>query len=447
MIRVFNRFELQTWMTRIIRSNTSRYIYFGIQSGVRQVLYAVSWVLEGLGIAAHQEVARYHVHRATGRDLDDFMKDIGLEVGKKGSSARGKMRIVASENAPESFSINASKLAIRVTVKTTSVAENVLTYTVSHEDDVFFSNVSGETAFAIVDYIADQIGDDYNVGVDGFLKAELASPHPFIEGIFLSGNGFTGGTETEYTDTEKQQQYSDYFNGLAKGVDSALRFAALSVPGVKHVDVGHADPTPGEFTVYIADSNGLTNNHVIDDVKTDCEDIRAAGVIGNYKPAKRFLLYIGGQFGSEAEKIIRDHINNQGFRPSIDVISATSDKAKNVKYNLLSPIGQIRGVYLVGASQNWSDGELRWNASSGSLSFSDGTPVKVINPPQEKSVYTLSGTEPDVYIMVKVDPTELLGYSQQETLKQYSYDKNLGYTFEHGDIARLAVDYGGLINA
>ena len=50
-------------------------------------------------------------------------------------------------------------------------------------------------------------------------------------------------------------------------------------------------------------------------------------------------------------------------------------------------------------------------------------------------------------LQFKVDPTELLGYSQQETLKQYSYDKNLGYTFEHGDIARLAVDYGGLINA
>jgi hypothetical protein len=449
MIRVFNRFELQIWMIRLIRANTNKFLYFGIQSIVRQILYAVAWVLEGLGIAAHQEVTRYHVHRAIGQDLDDFMADVKIEVGKKGNYARGKLRIQAKSTAPASFFLDAGALAVKTTLH-----QKTVTYSVAMQDQVFFSSsgtVPGVSSvpYAIVDYIADAIGPDSNVtGEENIITIELVTPHQWIESASISGNGMTGGMETDYTDAEKQEQYQALFSGLATANDDAMKFKARTVPGVRFADVGHSVPTPGETTVFIADDNGLSNATVLEAVQTECEKIRAAGIIANYRSARRYLMYFSASYSpktADIESAIESHIDSQGFRPEINVYNVVktldaSYRISDMIFHLISPVEYIRGVYIIGGSNNWDSGELRWNASQGTLSFGDGNPVYVRGPYSGNPVFTLSGSEPNTTLKVRVDPTEFSGFSKAETISQAHYQNQLDRQFVPGDMVRLATD-------
>lgn len=95
-----------------------------------------------------------------------------------------------------------------------------------------------------------------------------------------------GGRDAE-TDDQFRQRVRDFLASLTKGVCAAVEFGAKSVPGVDNVFVDEDAGPPG--IVYVADVTGLSNTALVEAVKLELLNWRAAGITFDVVAASVFV--------------------------------------------------------------------------------------------------------------------------------------------------------------
>lgn len=97
----------------------------------------------------------------------------------------------------------------------------------------------------------------------------------------VTNDAAAAGGDVEETDPAFRDRIRRFFNTLRKGTVGALEAGALSVPGVSFVTVDESLIAPedgGYVAVYVGDPDGTGNSALAEDVETELEDWRAAGV-------------------------------------------------------------------------------------------------------------------------------------------------------------------------
>jgi uncharacterized phage protein gp47/JayE len=132
-------------------------------------------------------------------------------------------------------------------------------------------------------------------GVEGNVaKYQISEAATLPAGLssVLNYDAVTGGTDIE-TDEELRNRVPLYLSSLARGTRNSLRFAALSVDGVKFADVVEPYPPQGYVTVIIDDGSGGASDALISAVRDAIdgteggvdtgtkEAYRAAGIVAN----------------------------------------------------------------------------------------------------------------------------------------------------------------------
>ena len=97
-----------------------------------------------------------------------------------------------------------------------------------------------------------------------------------------------GGDDTE-SDESLRQRARDFFSAARRGTAAAIRFGALTVPGIRQATVVedtdlNGDPT-GRVALYVADANGQANSALVAAVRTALVEYRAAGIFVNVSGA------------------------------------------------------------------------------------------------------------------------------------------------------------------
>lgn len=457
-LKVYSRFELQAMMIRSLIANTgkfSRLVYYGITSIVRQTFYAVSWVLEGLSLDTHIAATKYHLDNANSEDLRLMAVDIGLEIGKKGEVARGKVRFIAPSTSPDSFQVNAESLGIVISKGGVSYY-----YNPSNNRPAYFRKNENNEVTAIIDFSAVDIGDQYNLdpGIDSY-SVQLVRAYPLIESVKIGSDGFNGGHSEDYSDAEIREQITSFYQGLGGGNFSSLVFHAREVPGVVFATAIEDDPSFGEGTLYIADNNGFVNDSVIQAVQSYIEGngttelgYRGIGMPLNYKAANRLSAVISytaqmknnvsfDEYRELIDAAIINGINNTAFGYNFrisDFVSWAStvdvfDRFTSFNMAAFDSPRYITGVRVLrGSMAAWNGSKLfRYTPASRSISFDNGNFVDI----RTGGRFIINGTG-GAFVQIDVTPELLPQWYTEEFINQRIVNMSVDHQFEKNEIVR-----------
>lgn len=433
MIRVYNRYEIQAWLIRIFKLKTGKLLNLKIEAVARHFFYAIAWILEGIFIAIHKAATRYHVNDASGDDLKKLFEDTGQELDIKGSLAKGKIKWSVSEEAPDTFQLNADELRAYM-----SLNGQILYYRPITSESVIF-----KTGSAIIEYEAESIGDDYNYppeGRPGGSGPFLATENDYIASGELV-NGFSGGDTSEYSDEELREQIQSFYDGLQSANESSVLNAARTIGGVRFTTVIENYPIEGEVTIFVSDENGLCQNEIIKLVKDKIngtsglvqkasKGYRGLGITYNYQPAFRSIVkmyceiemnenYVYDEEKNEIKQYLFDLINSQGFNAYLSNKNFKFPAIKSfrkVYFYVYNAISTVSGILIVNAG-NWSQDEISFCYDYGAktVQFGEGDRVN-ISEGGEFSVYDADNRG---YITISVDPDKLIESNNKEMLTRY----------------------------
>lgn len=459
-LRIYTRHELQALMLRYLITTTGRFkriVYFGIMSVLRQVIYAVSWVLEGISLNTHAIATRYHVHNADGEFLRNLARDIALNIGQKGAKARGKIYLTARENSPGSFQVDPRVLSI--TIERDGA---VYTYAPETQQPIVFAREPGASiATAVTWYAAVSIGSDSNFNPDRYPKIQpkLVTENLLVDSVRVCSDGFTGGHAEEYSDAEIREQIWDYYEGLGGGNPASIRFQARTIPGIVHASPVEDDPTPGESTLYLSDADGYAHPELIDAVRTHIEGdgtqnlgFRPLGIPMNYQAARRLSTTIvysvamkNGLAPKEYRELIhagiRSGLDSSGFGLSLNPLTIEGwiktvsqvDRMTGLNVYLFALQDEIPGIrILTGSLGAWNSPKiLRYKPSVRMLSFDDGEYQPIVS-----GLMTLTGRDRS-YVKLTVEPDMLPRWYRESEVTRVQFGINdRGYQLKQSEITR-----------
>ena len=115
--------------------------------------------------------------------------------------------------------------------------------------------------------VADNTGSGYNIAAETINAIETTVP---VDVVGVSNpDAFTGGTDEE-TDTEFEERFRTYINGLSGTNSYAIKSAALSINAVRSVSVqNHKPPLKNIYnmSVYVDDGSGGASEETLNAVK------------------------------------------------------------------------------------------------------------------------------------------------------------------------------------
>lgn len=151
--------------------------------------------------------------------------------------------------------------------KGTVVSGGGFTFTTTEAGIIAADSLNSEP----VTVVADGAGSDYNIAagvisaIDNIVPADVVS--------VTNSSAFTGGTDEE-TDTEFEERFRTYINGLSGTNAYAIKSAALSVNAVRSVSIqNHKPPLKNIYnmSVYVDDGSGGASAETLDAVKLAIE--------------------------------------------------------------------------------------------------------------------------------------------------------------------------------
>lgn len=151
--------------------------------------------------------------------------------------------------------------------KGTVVSGGGFTFTTTEAGIIAADSLNSEP----VTVVADGAGSDYNIAagvistIDSIVPADVVS--------VTNSSAFTGGTDEE-TDTEFEERFRTYINGLSGTNAYAIKSAALSVNAVRSVSIqNHKPPLKNIYnmSVYVDDGSGGASAETLDAVKLAIE--------------------------------------------------------------------------------------------------------------------------------------------------------------------------------
>lgn len=151
--------------------------------------------------------------------------------------------------------------------KGTVVSGGGFTFTTTEAGIIAADSLNSEP----VTVVADGAGSDYNIAagvisaIDSIVPADVVS--------VTNSSAFTGGTDEE-TDTEFEERFRTYINGLSGTNAYAIKSAALSVNAVRSVSIqNHKPPLKNIYnmSVYVDDGSGGASVETLDAVKLAIE--------------------------------------------------------------------------------------------------------------------------------------------------------------------------------
>lgn len=217
------------------------------------------------------EAAAFDAHvleRAVGPDLDTYCANHGPVRRLGAAAAHGPLTL-----ARAGFTAGAGAVYAGTVVSVPFNGTSQL-FTVDVDTPV------GATSLSVsVDVTASTPGLASSVGsVSGGLRL-TGQPAPLWDATLLpTAINAVGGVDEE-KDPELRARQRAYEQGRHGGTIDAVRFAALSVPGVKHVVLAsrYAWGSGGEGVCYIGDANWQSNDALISAVAVALESARAFG--------------------------------------------------------------------------------------------------------------------------------------------------------------------------
>jgi uncharacterized phage protein gp47/JayE len=201
-------------------------------------------------------------------DLDRYAFDRYQLVRKGASPARGSVRIFRT-----SFIGGAGSVPIGTTLVTDTGFEYVTTSIAS------FGATDLETSF--VRCRASEAGKATQVGANAIRRFQKPATL-FDATLQVNNDASTAGGEDVEDDDLFRERIRDYWRTARRGILAAIEFGATIVPGVvsaRAIEVLTEGNTPARLVVlYIADSTGVASDALADEVRTQLDDYRAAGI-------------------------------------------------------------------------------------------------------------------------------------------------------------------------
>lgn len=227
------------------------------------------------------------------------------------------------------------------------------------------STIVGATAIAT--------GSEYNLDVGAINKIEtITCEATKVENTTAS----TGGTDEE-TQKELLARFKNFINGLQGNNIYGLRYAVLSVAGVRSCAVKEHFPPENYYnaTVFIDDGQGLASPSLIQSVKDvingtdEINGVKSAGVnidvqsAANVDIGVRVTCYIYGRERSLAQKEITDtiqnYINGLGINEKL-VLTTIIHALRNLSY-----VKDVQGLQVAIVDKNTtSTADLTWQTDN-----------------------------------------------------------------------------------
>lgn len=234
---------------------------FNVGSAVRTILEGVAAIAEELWFSLRFYTYKFFISTSSGEWLDRRLGDFGM-IRKQGSAAFGEL--IIGRDTPTQIGI----LIPSGTIFQNDTGE--IRY--STKSDVRIN--IGETT-VIVQVEAIDVGTAYNLAAGTILKQSGIA----ITGIEWAKIKLMGGGEDIEDDESFKAKVPDYFDSLGRGIENAIKYAALNVTGVKSVTLKENHPSKGWFTIYIDDGSGTANQTLLQTVRAVLEDYRAFTIL------------------------------------------------------------------------------------------------------------------------------------------------------------------------
>lgn len=152
---------------------------------------------------------------------------------------------------------------------------------VSTEDGQISFTVTSDTSFGLTStevYVpieASESGANYNVGLNTLVKHSINSSNIFT----TNSKVVSGGTDLE-SDENFRYRIVNATLSSAKANESAIRIAALSVPGVSDVVIKPYARGIGSYDIIVLPVEGLATDKMISDVQNAINTVQAVGITG-----------------------------------------------------------------------------------------------------------------------------------------------------------------------
>lgn len=226
---------------------------------------STSFMAYGVALQLADRLGDLYLDSASGEGLDRFASDRYQLFRKAASPAIGTVQFIRPTTGGGSGTID-----IGTKLQTLTGVEYYTTQT------AFFSG-SDLTTFANVSAV--QAGNAFQVGRN---QIRRFSSTPFDSTIIVNNIDPTSGGEDIETDPVFKERIRDFWNSARRGVLGAIEFGAKSVDGVVSASASEAMDSLNRparvVSLFIADSSGISNSALADQVTIALGEFRAAGV-------------------------------------------------------------------------------------------------------------------------------------------------------------------------
>lgn len=230
-------------------------VYDGIAAGTASVATAII----AYGARGFKTV---FLDGAQGDDLKDLAYDRGV-IKQEGSAAIGRLTLSRSTFSGGAGTVVAGS---RFATEADSLGNYVV---VTTDDEVVFGTTDLGPFY--VNATAEKIGTDGNIATN---KINRALTNLYDTNIVVSNDTqFAGGVQAE-SDEELRDRVRGFFRTQSRATIDALQFGARQVEGVDRVSI--TVDTAGVVTVYVADAEGNSNATLVEAVRLELENWRAA---------------------------------------------------------------------------------------------------------------------------------------------------------------------------
>lgn len=226
--------------------------FFDSSSVVGGLLKSTAFFAEYLQRIAQRTYNARNMEKATGDDLDDLVAFLGI-TRKAQEAATGVVTFSVNTAPSSTFYISSGSV-----VATQPILDgSTINFTVNET----LTFPSGST------YITGVVTCTSGGVIGNVSSGKITNNISAIPGIdsINNGEGFGSGRERE-TDSELRLRVPLVVNGYKRGVEEAIRAAALGVSSVTYADFVENDPQTGTFTVYITTANGIVSQAIKDAV-------------------------------------------------------------------------------------------------------------------------------------------------------------------------------------
>lgn len=264
-IYTFN--EITTNIETNIGSKSENLTDFTPGSNIKAIIDAFTHFVEFLQLQTNIGFEAFALRGARGDDLDLRVQDFGV-TRKAAQQSTGIIQFKRNTPSPSDFTIYADgQLSTQ-----SDVFGNTINYTI--DSNIVFPSGSVSVTGWVTCTTAGIIG---NVP-SGYITS-IVSSIPGVDTV-VNNAAFTDGADEE-NDEQLRERVTLHINGLKAGNESAIRAAALSIPGVTVARVKENEPALGQITIFVSNQSGILTQEQIDAVNEAIDSAAAFGILVN----------------------------------------------------------------------------------------------------------------------------------------------------------------------